>query len=50
MEHVILCESQVGQKILGLERVQRLADEHLGESSLSKLATELGARVLAARQ
>ena len=50
VEHVILCKSQVGQKILGLERVQRLADECLGESSLSELAAELGARVLAARQ
>ncbi len=50
VEHVILCESQVRQKILGLERVQHLADEHLGESSLSELAAELGARVLAARQ
>lgn len=47
---VILCEAQVGQKILGLERVQRLADERLGKPSLSELAAELGTRVLAARQ
>ncbi len=50
LEYVILRETQVGQKILGLERVQRLADERLGEASLSELAAELGARMLAARQ
>ena len=47
---VILCKAQVGQKFLGLQRVQRLADEQLGKASLSELAAELGARVLAARQ
>jgi hypothetical protein len=47
---VILCEAQVGQKILGLEGIQRLANEQLGKPSLSELAPELGTRVLAARQ
>ncbi len=47
---VILCEAQVGQKILGLQRIQRLANAQLGKPSLSELAAELGARVLAARQ
>ena len=47
---VILCEAQVGQKILGLEGIQRLANEQLGKPSLSELAAELGTRVLAARQ
>ena len=50
LQHKILCESSVGQQVLGLERVQRLADERLGKIPRSELAAELGARVLAARQ
>ncbi len=50
LQHEIFCESLVGQEVLGLERVQRLADERLGKSARSELAAELGARVLATRQ
>ena len=50
LQHELLSESSVGQEILGLERIQRFADERLGESPPSELASKLGARVLAARQ
>lgn len=45
-----LCETLVGEKIFGLERVQRLADQPLGKTPRGELAAELGARVLAAGQ
>ena len=45
-----LGESPIGEKIFGFERVQCLADQRLGESTLRELAPELGARVFAARQ
>lgn len=50
LHYEILCETFVGQEILGLERVQRLADEVLRESPRGQLAAQLGARVLAARE
>jgi len=45
-----LGESPVGEKVLGLERVQDLADQRLGKAALTEFAAELGARMLAARQ
>ncbi len=50
LDNEIFCEPLVGEKILGLERVQRLADQPLGKTPRGELAAELGARVLAAGQ
>ena len=50
LQYETLRETLVGQEILGLERIQCLADERLAESARDELATELGARVLAAGQ
>lgn len=50
LDHEILCEASIGKKILGFERVQRLADQALGETPRGELAAQLGARVLAAGQ
>ena len=50
LQDEIFSESLLGQEILGLERVQRLADERLRESPRDELATELDACVLATRE
>ncbi len=45
-----LCESLVGQEILGLEHVQLSVDKRLREPPRSELTTQLDARMLAARE
>ena len=50
LDYEALRETSIGQQILGLQRIQRVADEIFGESAHRELAPELGARVLAARQ
>ena len=48
MNDETLCESLVGQEILGLERVQHIADKRARKAPQRELAVKLGARVLAA--
>jgi hypothetical protein len=45
-----LCESLVGQEILGLEHVQLSVDKRLRESPRSELTAQLDARMLSARK